>query len=131
MTAQQPESWEAWTWLNDPEVRSALHAAPADVTGDWSLCSTKIHYTHDAGSMLPVHTELIQVHGLRALVYSGDADMCVPVTGSEAWTSRLGYPVSAPWAPWLVDDDQVAGFAVEYLGERSEWVLRLAVVQYQ
>lgn len=38
----------------------------------------------------------------------------MPHTGSEAWTRDLGWPVTAPWAPWLVGDRQVAGYAVGY-----------------
>jgi serine carboxypeptidase-like clade 1 len=60
-------------WLNNPAVRRALHAAPISpdgggggggqtawwAAGPWMLCSDRIHYTHDAGSMLPVHAELL------------------------------------------------------------------------
>lgn len=41
--------------------------------------------------------------GLKVLIYSGDHDMCVPHTGSEAWTSSLGLKVKEPWRPWKVD----------------------------
>lgn len=47
--------------------------------------------------------------GLTALIYSGDHDMAVPHTGSEAWTSQLGNTlgVETPWAPWHTGDHQV------------------------
>ena len=38
--------------------------------------------------------------GLRALIYNGDADMCVPHNGAEAWTRSLGLPVQDSWRPW-------------------------------
>jgi len=46
------------------------------------------------------------------LVFSGDHDMCVPHTGSEAWTSALGSEAgvmreSEAWRAYLVDDSQV------------------------
>ena len=41
--------------------------------------------------------------GLKVLIYSGDHDMCVPHTGSEAWTSSLGLKVKEAWRPWKVD----------------------------
>ena len=44
------------------------------------------------------------VHG------SGDHDMCVPFTGSEAWTRSLGYKIVDEWRPWNLND-QVAGYA--------------------
>ena len=39
---------------------------------------------------------------------SGDHDMCVPFTGSEAWTKSVGYKVVDEWRPWTCND-QVAG----------------------
>jgi hypothetical protein len=54
---------EADTWLNDPAVRSALHAAPHTLTGPWKLCSSRIRYRSDGGSMLPVHDALVRKHG--------------------------------------------------------------------
>jgi serine carboxypeptidase-like clade 1 len=52
------------------------------------------------------------------MVFSGDHDMAVPHTGSEAWTSWLGRQlgVERPWAPWHTGDRQVAGYAVHYRG---------------
>lgn len=35
--------------------------------------------------------------------------MCVPFTGSEAWTRSLGYKVIDEWRHWLVDG-QVSGY---------------------
>ena len=39
----------ATAWLNAPEVREALHAAPIATTGPFAMCSNAIRYTHDAG----------------------------------------------------------------------------------
>ena len=47
---------------------------------------------------------------MQVLIYSGDHDMCVPHTGSEAWTASLKLPAAEPWRPWLFDDSQVAGY---------------------
>lgn len=44
------------------------------------------------------------------LIYSGDHDMCVPHTGSEAWTRGLGLKVREAWRPWKVHH-QVKTFA--------------------
>jgi serine carboxypeptidase-like clade I len=35
--------------------------------------------------------------------------MCVPYTGTEAWTASLGYGVADSWRPWIVNE-QVAGY---------------------
>ena len=37
----------------------------------------------------------------RVLIFSGDADACVPFTGSAEWTSELGFPTARDWEPWL------------------------------
>ena len=40
---------------------------------------------------------------------SGDHDMCVPYTGSEAWTRSVGYKLVDEWRPWICNE-QVAGW---------------------
>ncbi|KAI8471231.1 MAG: peptidase S10, serine carboxypeptidase [Monoraphidium minutum] len=109
---------EGDVWLNDPRVREALHAAPVDVAGaPWTICSDRVLYSHDSGSMIRVHRELTQKRGLRALIFSGDHDMAVPHTGSEAWTRDMGLEKRAAWQPWFVGEPrQVAGYKVEYEG---------------
>ncbi|XP_062006124.1 serine carboxypeptidase-like 20 [Rosa rugosa] len=102
----------ATKWLNDPAVREAIHAKPASVSGPWELCSDRISYYHDAGSMIPYHRNLT-TKGYKAIIFSGDHDMCVPYTGSQAWTSSLGYKVIDQWRSWL-SNDQVAGYLQAY-----------------
>ncbi|CAN1262249.1 Serine carboxypeptidase 1 [Linum perenne] len=104
----------ATAWLNDETVRKALHAQPISTAGSWELCSDRISYGFGSGSMVPIHKNLT-TQGYRALIYSGDHDMCVPYTGTEAWTSSLGYNVIDEWRPWISgDDNQVAGYAHTY-----------------
>ncbi|XP_057840568.1 serine carboxypeptidase 1 [Cryptomeria japonica] len=102
----------ATLWLNDESVRAAIRAEKKNISGDWQLCSDRINYYHDAGSMINYHENLTS-QGYRALIYSGDHDMCVPYTGSEAWTRSLGYAITDSWRPWLVDG-QVAGYTQGY-----------------
>ncbi|KAF2603249.1 hypothetical protein F2Q70_00027136 [Brassica cretica] len=80
----------ATAWLNDPAIRKAIHAKEESEIGRWVLCTGKLSFHHDAGSMISFHRNLT-LSGYRALIYSGDHDMCVPFTGSEAWTHSLGY----------------------------------------
>lgn len=40
---------------------------------------------------------------------SGDHDMCVPFTGSEAWTRSVGYKIVDEWRPWT-SKGQIAGY---------------------
>ncbi|XP_016504046.1 serine carboxypeptidase-like 20 [Nicotiana tabacum] len=102
----------ATAWLNNEEVRKAIHAKETTVTGPWELCTGKIHLIHDSGSMIKYHKNLT-ARGYRALIYSGDHDMCVPFTGSEKWTRSLGYKIVDEWRPWYVNE-QVAGFIQGY-----------------
>ena len=51
----------------------------------------------------PDVTSVLCCVGLRVLIYSGDHDMCVPHTGSEAWTRALGLKVTGAWHPWKVN----------------------------
>lgn len=40
----------------------------ADVSGTWELCTTRIRFDHDAGSMIKYHKNLTS-RGYRALIY--------------------------------------------------------------
>ncbi|CAA7023709.1 unnamed protein product [Microthlaspi erraticum] len=102
----------ATAWLNDPAVRKEIHAKEKSEIGRWDLCTNQIHYTQIAGSMIEYHRNLT-LSGYRALIFSGDHDMCVPFTGSEAWTKAMGYKVVDEWRPWM-SNGQVAGFTQGY-----------------
>ncbi|XP_038879948.1 serine carboxypeptidase-like 20 isoform X2 [Benincasa hispida] len=102
----------ATTWLNDESVRMAIHAEPQSVIGPWELCTHRISYSHNAGSMIPYHRNLTS-QGYKALIFSGDHDMCVPYTGSQAWTSSLGYKIVDEWRPWF-SNSQVSGYLQGY-----------------
>ncbi|KAL7228132.1 hypothetical protein ACSBR2_006951 [Camellia fascicularis] len=100
----------ATIWLNNDAVRKPIHASLG--SGRWRLCTDQMAYTHDAGSMINYHKNL-STQGYRVLIYSGDHDMCVPFTGSQAWTRSLGYNIVDEWRPWL-SSSGVAGFTQGY-----------------
>ncbi|KAL0898982.1 hypothetical protein Bca101_082943 [Brassica carinata] len=102
----------ATAWLNDPAVRKAVHAKEESEIGRWQLCTDNLNYSHDAGSMIKFHRNLT-LSGYRALIFSGDHDMCVPYTGSEAWTKSMGYKVVDEWRAWM-SNGMVAGFTQGY-----------------
>ncbi|KAJ3697383.1 hypothetical protein LUZ61_001088 [Rhynchospora tenuis] len=102
----------ASSWLNNQAVRSAIHAETINITGPWELYTAKIDFTHDTGSMIEYHKNLT-AQGYRALIYSGDHDMCIPFTGTEAWVHSLGYKTIDKWRPWFFND-QVAGYVRGY-----------------
>ena len=54
---------------------------------------------------------------LRIMIYSGDADACVPFFGTKNWTQTIGGAVKDPWRPWQygdANDQQLAGYTVGY-----------------
>ncbi|KAJ1427872.1 Serine carboxypeptidase, histidine active site [Sesbania bispinosa] len=100
------------SWLNNQAVRNAIHTANKSVVNSWELCTDRIIFNHDAGSMISYHKNLTS-KGYRALIFSGDHDMCVPFTGSQAWTRSVGYKIVDEWRPWF-SNGQVAGFTQGY-----------------
>ncbi|KAI3987434.1 hypothetical protein MKX01_042438, partial [Papaver californicum] len=99
----------ATSWLNNKAVKKAIHAKE---NLNWELCTYNIEYYHDLGSMIPYHKNLT-ARGYRAIIFSGDHDMCVPFTGSEAWTRSLGYKIVDEWRPWFFNGE-VAGYTQGY-----------------
>ncbi|KAM5562924.1 serine carboxypeptidase-like 20 [Rosa sericea] len=102
----------ATAWLNNAAVRKAIHAEDESVIPSWDLCTDNIRFYHDAGSMIQYHKNLT-LKGYRALIYSGDHDLCVPFTGSEAWTRSVGYNIVDEWRPWI-SKGQIAGYTQGY-----------------
>ena len=51
------------------------------------------------GDLRPLYARLAKRWPL--LLYSGDADSCVPHVGTDEWVHELGFPVAEPWRPWL------------------------------
>ncbi|RHY88374.1 hypothetical protein DYB35_008671, partial [Aphanomyces astaci] len=54
--------------------------------------------------------------GLKALIYSGDADSVVNFIGTERWITDegLNLTVSQDWRAWFGPDKQLAGYTQEY-----------------
>uniref|UniRef100_A0ACD5WN61 Uncharacterized protein n=1 Tax=Avena sativa TaxID=4498 RepID=A0ACD5WN61_AVESA len=98
-------------WANDRAVREALgvHTGTVPV---WLRCNQSTSYTTNIWSSWEYHRSVTS-RGYRSLIYSGDHDMTVPFTGTQAWIRSLGFPVVDEWRPWFVTD-QVAGFATLY-----------------
>jgi len=76
-------------YLAEPSVQAALH-----VRGNTAGQS----YKKTATDLRPLYKQLVSKY--RVLIYSGDADACVPYYGTEGWTYNLGYSVVETWRPW-------------------------------
>ncbi|CAL5028223.1 unnamed protein product [Urochloa decumbens] len=102
----------ATTWLDDEGVRAAIHAKSKSLIGSWELYTARIDFSHDTGTMVRYHKKFTAL-GYRVLIYSGDHDLCIPHTGTEAWVKSIGYQVVDGWRPWYFGE-QVAGYTQGY-----------------
>jgi len=102
------------TYLNRPDVQSAIHAS---IPYPWQQCSGIVNYNYSdvQASVIPIYQKYIASGQLSMLVYSGDVDAIVPITGTRAWIGSLQLTVENPWRPWNLEN-QVGGYTVEYAG---------------
>jgi len=102
------------SYLNRPDVQAAIHA---NISYSWTDCSGLVNYNYSdvEKSVIPIYQKYIASGQLKMLVYSGDVDAIVPITGTRAWLSSLQLPIQNPWRPYMLDG-QVAGYTVEYQG---------------
>eukprot|EP00890_Picochlorum_soloecismus_P004864 jgi/Picsp_1/5379/NSC_02740-R1_protein len=103
-------------YLNRKEVQIALHAnTTGDIPGPWKSCTDNLYYSKQdvMESMIPLYEELLQ-SGIRILIYSGDIDAILPITGTRRWLDDLNLPIKSPWRPWKSSTGQVGGWTVEY-----------------
>ncbi|CAK4763048.1 hypothetical protein LEN26_001314 [Aphanomyces euteiches] len=104
------------SYLRLPAVQSAIHITGNHV--DWTACSSHsaIHYTRSKSS-LPLYPTILS-KGLKALIYSGDADSVVNFIGTQRWitTDGLKLNVKSKWRPWFGPDKQLAGYTEGYDG---------------
>jgi len=104
------------TYMNQNSVKSALHAKPS-IT--WGECSNIVNYNYSdvEASVIPLYQKFIAKYpNLQILVYSGDVDAIVPVTGTRAWLRSLHLPIVKPWRPWYDSRKQVGGYVTVYKG---------------
>ena len=80
-----------------------------------------------AGDLRPLYKTLAKKY--RLMIWSGDADGCVPHVGTEEWTAALGYPVKEEWRPWLTDSkgenatasSVAVGYTVQFGGSAPDF----------
>jgi len=102
------------SYLNSPEVRKAIHAT--ETKYKWTDCSGMIKYNYSdvEKSVIPLYHDFFSTNDMDILVFSGDVDAIVPVTGTRAWIATLGQKVVRSWQPWTDDERQVGGFVTKY-----------------
>ncbi|CAL5224857.1 g7615 [Coccomyxa viridis] len=110
---------EVTAYFNRPDVQQAFHANSSgnELPYAWESCSSQILYSRTdlLTSMLPKYKALLD-YDLSILVFSGDVDAIVPVTGTRRWLRKLGLPVKLQWRPWKSATGQVGGYYEVYDG---------------
>ncbi|XP_043691059.1 serine carboxypeptidase-like 45 isoform X1 [Telopea speciosissima] len=108
---------ETYIYLNRKHVQKALHARLVGVT-NWSICSKVIHYKllNLEIPTVPILCSLIQ-SGIRVMVYSGDQDSIIPLTGSRTLVhglaKELGLNTTVTYRVWFAQK-QVGGWTQVY-----------------
>ncbi|KAJ0973542.1 hypothetical protein J5N97_021501 [Dioscorea zingiberensis] len=108
---------ETVNYLNRRDVQDALHAELNGVT-EWTVCSSVLEY-----ELLNLETPTISVvgslikSGIPVLVYSGDQDSVIPLTGSRTLIQKLakelGLNTTVPYRVWF-EGQQVGGWTQVY-----------------
>ncbi|EEF51706.1 serine carboxypeptidase-like 45 [Ricinus communis] len=108
---------ETMNYLNRKDVQKALHARLVGV-GRWEVCSNILDY-----ELLNLEIPTISVvgslvkAGIPVLVYSGDQDSVIPLTGSRTLVhglaKELGLNTTVPYRVWFAEK-QVGGWTQVY-----------------
>ncbi|WOL11470.1 serine carboxypeptidase-like 45 [Canna indica] len=108
---------ETVSYLNRKDVKDALHARLTGVT-KWSVCSSVLQY-----ELLNLEIPTITLvgslvkSGIPVLVYSGDQDSVIPLTGSRTLVQKLaieiGLKTTVPYRVWF-EGKQVGGWTQVY-----------------
>ncbi|XP_039008263.1 serine carboxypeptidase-like 45 [Hibiscus syriacus] len=104
-------------YLNRKDVQKALHARLVGVQR-WTVCSNILDYQllNLESPTITIVGSLIKA-GIPVLVYSGDQDSVIPLTGSRCLVSRLakelGLETTVPYRVWF-EGKQVGGWTQVY-----------------
>ncbi|CAK4346177.1 unnamed protein product [Aphanomyces euteiches] len=101
----------AAAYLQQESVQEAIHVSGGHV--DWTDCAS-LNY-HRTPSSLQKYPTILSA-GLKALIYSGDADAQVNFIGTQRWITKeaLNLPVKDKWKAWFGPDKQLAGYTESY-----------------
>ncbi|KAG2557879.1 serine carboxypeptidase-like 45 [Panicum virgatum] len=110
---------ETVRYLNRRDVQAAMHARLVGVD-KWAVCSSVLEY-----ELLNLQIPTINIvgslvkSGIRVLVYSGDQDSVIPLTGSRTLVQNLahdmGLKTTTPYRVWF-EGQQVGGWTQIYGG---------------
>ncbi|XP_030485105.2 serine carboxypeptidase-like 45 [Cannabis sativa] len=100
-------------YLNRKDVQKAFHAELVGVT-EWSVCSDVLRYDMKDLEIPTIHVlRSLVKSGIQVLVYSGDQDSVLPLTGSRTLVTglakELGLNTTVAYRAWF-ETNQVAGW---------------------
>jgi pimeloyl-ACP methyl ester carboxylesterase len=105
--------------LNNATVRAQLNVNNSQV---WRMCAvageSTFSYTIGANASQWAY-EALKDEPVRMLHYSGDQDASVPTIGTERWINALKWNTTKPWGPFMLADNQVAGYYQKFDGDLS------------
>ncbi|KAM9814065.1 lysosomal protective protein [Neosynchiropus ocellatus] len=104
-------------YLNDPQVRAALHIKSKSPV--WAICSAEVNLNYNRLFMdvRKQYLKILSALRYRVLLYNGDVDMACNFMGDEWFVESLQQQVVVQRRPWLYDDldgRQVGGFVKEF-----------------
>eukprot|EP00252_Welwitschia_mirabilis_P024937 TRINITY_DN7618_c0_g1_i2.p1 TRINITY_DN7618_c0_g1~~TRINITY_DN7618_c0_g1_i2.p1 ORF type:complete len:230 (-),score=-17.90 TRINITY_DN7618_c0_g1_i2:123-812(-) len=111
---------EASTYLNMRSVQTALHARLVGSVKSWQACSDVLEYDQ-LNMEIPTVGLLgnLVESGVRVLVYSGDQDSIIPLTGTRSLINKLAESLklntTVPYSVWF-EGKQVGGWTQVYGG---------------
>ncbi|KAK3118741.1 hypothetical protein QOZ80_9BG0706170 [Eleusine coracana subsp. coracana] len=112
MDCENYGNYLSYFWANHNGTRDAL-GIKKDSKKEWVRCHEgDLPYSRDIESSIKYHRN-VTLKGYRSLVYSGDHDAVVPLTGTQAWVRSLNFSVTHDWRAWHLHG-QSAGFTIAY-----------------
>ncbi|GJN40134.1 hypothetical protein PR202_gb29307 [Eleusine coracana subsp. coracana] len=125
--SQNYGNYLSYFWANHNGTRDAL-GIKKDSKKEWVRCHEgDLPYSRDIESSIKYHRN-VTLKGYRSLVYSGDHDAVVPLTGTQAWVRSLNFSVTHDWRAWHLHG-QSAGFTIAYSNNLTFATVKLFVVQ--
>jgi serine carboxypeptidase-like clade 2 len=109
---------EATAYLNRVDVQKAFHARLVGSIKRWDSCSNVLDYDH-LNLEIPTVPLLgkLTMTGIRVLIYSGDQDSVIPLTGTRTLINNLAATLklntTVPYSVWF-QGKQVAGWVQVY-----------------
>jgi cathepsin A (carboxypeptidase C) len=125
MTAPCIDGLGAYTWLNNPAVRTGLHI-PSSINYNWAMCVEINYDINQALGSYFIYEQLVPLNKYKIMFFSGDADASVSILGTQRWIAELvdtySIPTEVPYKVWTLPGDttpnatQTAGWVTYYQG---------------